>query len=159
MTMRLDWLELRIPPLVVALLAAASTIGFELASGAGPLAASRPAVLIGAVLAAAGSAVAVAGVLAFRRARTTVDPLHPERSADLVTDGIYRYSRNPMYLGFVIGLLGIAVALCSLLGIALALATARFLHRFQIEPEERHLARRFGRQFEQYCRAVPRWLV
>ena len=94
----------------------------------------------------------------FRRVRTTVDPRHPERSERLVTGGIFRLSRNPMYVGFVAVLLGLAVARSSPVGVALAIATAMYLDRFQIRPEERRLVQRFGIDFERYRQAVPRWL-
>jgi protein-S-isoprenylcysteine O-methyltransferase Ste14 len=60
------------------------------------------AVAAGGVVAVSGLALACWGVIDFRRARTTVDPVHPEKTARLVTDGIYRWTRNPMYLGFVL---------------------------------------------------------
>jgi protein-S-isoprenylcysteine O-methyltransferase Ste14 len=89
--------------------------------------------------------------------RTWADPRHPERSGRLVKEGVYRIGRNPMYLGFVAVLLGLAVALLSPIGLALALATAAYLDRFRIQPEERMLRRHFGRD-ESYRRTVPRWL-
>lgn len=150
--MRIDGLELRVPPLLVTLLAAAVILALADAPRGGV------ALLVGAVLAAAGVAVAVAGVITFRRARTTVDPLHPDRSASLVTQGVYRISRNPMYVGFVALLLGLAVALSSITGATIALAAALYLDRFQIRPEERILQRRFGAAFDRYRASVRRWL-
>src|SRR5687768_9766908 len=67
--------------------------------------------LVAGVFALAGALVAAAGVIEFRRARTTVNPMAPEASSALVTQGVYRLSRNPMYLGFVLALLGWAVFL------------------------------------------------
>jgi protein-S-isoprenylcysteine O-methyltransferase Ste14 len=150
--MRIDGLELRVPPLLVTILAAAAIVAVAGTPGSGI------AVLIGAAIAAAGAAVAVAGVIAFRRARTTLDPLHPDRSASLVTHGVYRMSRNPMYVGFVALLLGLAVALSSIAGGTLALAAALYLDRFQIRPEERVLHRHFGATFDRYRASVRRWL-
>jgi protein-S-isoprenylcysteine O-methyltransferase Ste14 len=153
-----DWLEVRVPPVAVMALAAAAIVATELVV---PTPATRPeeiAVLIGIALAAAGLTLSLAGVVGFRAARTTVDPLHPERSVVLVRQGVYRLSRNPMYVGFVAALLGLAVALSSPVGLLLAFGTAVYLDRFQIEPEERVLLQRFGHEYERYKRSVRRWL-
>jgi protein-S-isoprenylcysteine O-methyltransferase Ste14 len=155
---RLEWLELRVPPVAVTALMAAAIVAIEHSRAASILTHPGIAPKVGAALAAAGVVVAVAGAVVFRRAGTTVDPLHPERSARLVTGGVYRASRNPMYVGFVVVLVGLAVALSSLVGVALALATGVYLDRFQIQPEERTLLQCFGRDFERYRREVPRWL-
>jgi protein-S-isoprenylcysteine O-methyltransferase Ste14 len=150
--MRIDGLELRVPPLLVTMLAAAAIVAIADTPRSGI------ALLVGATIAVAGAAVAVAGVIAFRRALTTVDPLHPDRSASLVTQGVYRISRNPMYVGFIALLLGLAVALSSIPGGTVALAAALYLDRFQIRPEERILQRRFGAAFDRYRASVRRWL-
>lgn len=100
----------------------------------------------------------IAGVYCFRVAHTTVDPLHPEKASHLVTGGIYRVSRNPMYLGFAILLLAWAVFLASpwmLLGVPAFMA---FITRFQILPEERTLEALFGDAFRAYKADVRRWL-
>ncbi|WP_312205756.1 methyltransferase family protein [Pseudomonas kuykendallii] len=106
----------------------------------------------------AGVAICLAGVLSFRHARTTVNPLKPETASALVCSGVYRYTRNPMYLGFATALLAWAIYLAwppALLGV---LGFVLYLNRFQIEPEERALAGLFGSDFEQYCSRVKRWL-
>ncbi len=100
----------------------------------------------------------LAGVYCFRRAHTTVDPLHPDKASRLVTGGIYRVSRNPMYLGFAILLLAWAVFLASpwrLLGVPAFMA---FITRFQIRPEERALETLFGEEYRDYQAQVRRWL-
>lgn len=100
----------------------------------------------------------LAGVYCFRRAHTTVDPLHPDKASRLVTGGIYRVSRNPMYLGFALLLLAWAVFLASpwmLLGVP---AFMLYLGRFQIQPEERALEQLFGQEFRDYRARVRRWL-
>lgn len=105
-----------------------------------------------------GVAVCLAGVLSFRQARTTVNPLKPETASALVTGGIYTYTRNPMYLGFATALIAWSIflawppALLSVLGFVI------YMNLFQIGPEERALASRFGRAFRQYCKQVRRWL-
>lgn len=156
--MRCSRLEARIPPVVVTALAAAVMLAIELSTPTRGPARFGPGAVIGSVLAFVGIAVALVGVRAFSGARTTVDPLHPERSVALVTGGIYRISRNPMYLGFVAALLGQALALSSPVGVLLALATAAYLDRFQIAPEERLLQLRFGSDYDEYKRSVRRWI-
>ena len=74
-------------------------------------------VALAVVLACAGLGIAITGVVQFRRARTTTNPLHPEAASSLVRDGIYRFTRNPMYLGLMLILLGASLvgeySLCS----------------------------------------------
>jgi protein-S-isoprenylcysteine O-methyltransferase Ste14 len=102
--------------------------------------------------------VAVAGVLEFRRARTTVNPTTPQAATSMVRSGIYRHTRNPMYLGMLLVLAGWAVWLASLAAVAVLPVFVLYLNRLQIEPEERALASRFGADFEEYRRSVRRWL-
>jgi protein-S-isoprenylcysteine O-methyltransferase Ste14 len=114
---------------------------------------------VASIVGACGLVVGVLALLPFGRLRTTVDPRHPERASRLVTDGVYRVSRNPMYLAMLLGLvawglwLGRAPAL--LLGPAFFVA---YLNRRQIPPEERALAATFGEEYERYRRTVRRWL-
>lgn len=150
-------LELKIPPLAqVAVFAAL----MWLAARAVPaLAFSFPGQLAAALLlAAAGALVAAAGVVAFHRARTTVDPRDPGRSTELVSAGIYRASRNPMYLGFLLALGGWGVFLGNALGLAALPLFVAAMNRLQIAPEERALRARFGEPFMRYERDVRRWL-
>jgi protein-S-isoprenylcysteine O-methyltransferase Ste14 len=109
-------------------------------------------------LALAGALVALAGVVAFRRQETTVNPLTPSESSSLVASGIYRFSRNPMYLGFVLALLGWAAFLGNWVSALLLPAFVAYMSRFQIQPEERALAERFGPEFIAYSQSVRRWL-
>lgn len=106
----------------------------------------------------AGAAIGLAGTGAFRRAGTTVDPLDPRRASALVTGGIYRHTRNPMYLAVTLALLGWGTFLGdgpALLGVP---AFVAWIDRLQIPAEERALRELFGTEFERYCRAVRRWL-
>lgn len=153
----LKWLELRIPPVGVALLL---MVLMKFASGLGAPLVPDPdlADLIGWFLMILGLVPAIAGVASFRRHQTTVDPRHPESAEALVESGIYRFSRNPMYLGFSVLLLGVAFKFNSWAAVPGPLALAFWLHRFQIRPEERFLRERFGEAFDAYCRRVPRWI-
>jgi protein-S-isoprenylcysteine O-methyltransferase Ste14 len=114
--------------------------------------------LVVAVLGAIGVVVALSGVLSFRRARTTVNPLKPETSAALVSTGVYSFTRNPMYLGMVLVLFAWAVYLSSILSLAGPAFFALYITRFQIVPEERVLDGLFGPSFVEYKKRVRRWL-
>ena len=105
-----------------------------------------------------GVTIALAGVFEFRRARTTVNPLTPEAASAMVTSGIYRCSRNPMYVGLLFALVGWAVWLSHVLAFGLLPFFVLYINRFQIEPEERALSAKFGEQFRLYRRSVRRWL-
>lgn len=112
------------------------------------------AIAIGCV----GLAFSGAGALAFRRARTTVNPLRPDRASALVRTGVYRITRNPMYVGMMLGLLSWAVFLASPLSLLGPVTFVAYITRFQIRPEERALSARFGADYEQYKARVRRWI-
>ena len=147
---------MRVPPLVA--LAGALLISAALARGDARAQPSAGLRLAGVLLACGGAAVALAGVLAFRRRRTTVDPRHPERASALVAEGVYRWTRNPMYVGFVAVALGGAATLGSVRALVGPLLLAVYLDRVQIPAEERALRARFGPDFDRYAHAVRRWL-
>ena len=102
-------------------------------------------------------AFAIAGVIAFRRSRTTVNPLHPEQATALVTRGVYRLSRNPMYAGMLLLLLAWATRLSNTAALAGPLLFALYITRFQIIPEERALTALFGEKYAAYRAKVRRW--
>ncbi len=107
---------------------------------------------------ALGLLLPLVSVLLFMRARTTIDPTRPGRSAQLVVSGFNRISRNPMYLGMLLILLGWGLWLSNLLALALLPLFVLYMTRFQIIPEERFLAERFGEQYLAYKARVRRWL-
>lgn len=128
------------------------------AATADPFARPRLALqLLGGLIAGGGLGVAGAGVAAFRRRRTTVDPRYPERATSLVAEGIYRWTRNPMYLGFVSVAVGAALVLCSPFALFGPAVLAGYLDRVQIPAEEQALRTRFGASFETYVGTVRRW--
>lgn len=150
-------LELRVPP--VALLLGAGVL-MGLIAWATPALPWSHAIRVGTVLviAAAGVLIAVTGVLSFRRARTTVNPLRPEAASSLVASGIYRHTRNPMYLGMLLVLIGWAAYLARPWALLVLPAFVLYMNRFQIVPEERVLQRIFGAEFDAYSNRVRRWL-
>jgi protein-S-isoprenylcysteine O-methyltransferase Ste14 len=150
-------LELRIPPMLVATIAGAliwltdryaPVLRFDF-----PM---RNEAAIAVAL--AGFAIAIAGVVSFRRARTTVNPLRPDAASTLVIAGIYRVTRNPMYLGVLGILLGWAVYLGGVTALVWPPIFVAYIDRFQIAPEEVALGARFGAQFEIYRSQVRRWI-
>jgi len=150
-------LELRIPPVAVMLVTAAAM--WAVTHVVPSVNAARPARLAVAVpLALAGLLVALAGVREFRRARTTLHPQKPEATSSVVRSGIYSRSRNPMYLGMLLVLVAWGAWLANFASLALAAALVPYLNRFQIEPEERAMARNFGADYAEYLRKVRRWL-
>ncbi|OYY89209.1 MAG: protein-S-isoprenylcysteine methyltransferase [Polaromonas sp. 28-63-22] len=154
-------LELKIPPPVIALLTA-SAMWAVARWGAlpGPLAAMAPdgRLKVAALVAFVGLCFDVAGIVAFWRAKTTVNPMKPENSVALVSSGVYRITRNPMYVGMGFILLAWAVYLGSTWGLLGPLVFVAYITRFQIKPEERALAARFGAAFASYQSRVRRWL-
>ena len=150
-------LELKVPPPAVALLVALAmwlaTYGSDALSFAVP---ERRAVSM--ALAALGIGVSTAGTWSFWRARTTVNPTRPEATSSLVATGVFRFTRNPMYLGLFLVLAGWAAHLANLAALAGPLLFALYITRFQILPEERVLAARFGPDFEAYRLRTRRWI-
>lgn len=110
------------------------------------------------VLMAAGAVFSVAGVVSFKKASTTVNPITPGASSVLVTSGIYKTSRNPMYLGFLFFLIGWGLFLSNLYSLALCAGFVLYMNRFQIQPEEKALESAFGAEFLAYKERVRRWL-
>jgi protein-S-isoprenylcysteine O-methyltransferase Ste14 len=150
-------LELKIPPPVVAVLVGlamwlVAPLHPQLAVGT-----NIRLVLAGSLFVVA-LAFDLAGLLAFRASRTTINPLAPERASALVTGGVYRITRNPMYVGMSFILLAWGVYLSALLPFLGPIIYILYITRFQILPEERVLRQLFGEQYNQYTARVRRWL-
>ena len=110
------------------------------------------------VLLFAGIAIAVSGVLEFKRHQTTISPLNPHRSSRIVSNGIFGFSRNPMYLGMLLVLLGWADFLDNFIAFAGALFFILYITKFQIQAEERILLENFKGEYQEYMDRVRRWL-
>jgi protein-S-isoprenylcysteine O-methyltransferase Ste14 len=153
----MHWLEHRIPPPVVFVLVGAAmwwVRGMAVRISMGAFARLG----VAGVLVCAGIVFGVAGAVLFRRAHTTIDPHRPEAVSTLVVGGIYRLTRNPMYLGLATILLGWAVYLAASLAFIGPVLFALYITRFQIIPEERALAAKFGPEYAAYRQRVRRWL-
>ncbi len=149
-------MELKIPPPILALLTVAIILGLWYARLC-PL--TNPWAIPTAVLfIVIGVAFGFPSMVRFRKAGTTIKPTHPEKATRLVVNGMYRFSRNPMYLGATLILLGIAVFLDDGLALLPAPLFAVYLNCFQIIPEERALEELFGDEYRDYKKRVRRWI-
>ena len=112
---------------------------------------------IGILLLILGLAVLIFAVRLFRKDKTTVNPLSPEQATKLVTDGIFKYSRNPMYLGMAFVLGSIAAFYNPIGGIILIALFFVYITKFQIIPEERAMRDLFSDEFDRYIKVTRRW--
>ncbi len=150
-------LEHLVPPPLVALLIGAAMWGAARAGA--PL--DAPRVLrfaLAAALTGLGLASAASGFFAFRRAGASIDPHRIDKGEVLVTGGVFRFTRNPMYLGLALLLCGYAVYLIRPIDFLGPVAFVAYITRFQILPEERAMTRKFGARYEAYARATRRWI-
>jgi protein-S-isoprenylcysteine O-methyltransferase Ste14 len=150
-------LELKVPPVPLTAVFAAAMFGVSVITPAATFVIpGRTGIAIGWALLAA--VIALAGVVAFRVNKTTVNPLNPDAASTVVSNGVYRFSRNPMYLGFLLALAGWAIYLSNALAALFLPAFVAYMNQFQIKPEERTLLAKFGPAFSQYVAAVRRWV-
>ena len=153
----MKFLENKIPPPLVALL---------IAAGMWCLSTLTPVILLTSTIKIAlvfgfisvGIFFALSGAISFRLAKTTVNPLKPDTASALVTSGIYQFTRNPMYIGFVAFLFAWASYLGSAWAVALIILYMAYIQRFQIAPEERALTALFKDEFTAYKKQVRTWL-
>lgn len=149
-------LENRVPPPVVMMVIG---LAMWLLAGVAPALPRTTALSIfSGVVVALGVIVIALGATRLRAVGTTIDPTRPERAARLVVDGIYRHTRNPMYLGFALILVAWAAQLHSVPALAGPVSFVLYVGRFQIAPEERALKKRFGAAFDAYVTSVRRWM-
>lgn len=157
MVASLKSLETRIPPLLVMLLFANIMLLFAELQGL-PFARNAYALGLSVLFSGAGLLFMVWGVVAFRRAHTTLDPQHPERSEHLVQTGIFAITRNPIYVGMLMLLIAWGFVLADVFALLSSYFFLPYMNRFQIEPEERMLEQKFGTDYLVYCVRVHRWL-
>ena len=148
-------LENKIPPAVVWLVCALimKSIAYVL-----PFVALPHLPIVALVMTLIGIGAGIAGILSFYKARTTINPLEPSQATHFVSEGIYKLSRNPMYVGLVCCLVSWAIWLSYLLPWLGVLLFIAYMTRFQIIPEEHVLRQKFGDEYQNYCLKVRRWL-
>ena len=105
-----------------------------------------------------GVIIGLLGVFEFRRRSTTVNPHKPENTSELVTSGIYQISRNPMYLGLLMGLVAVAIRLGNVSSMLLLPVFVWYMNVFQIKPEEEVMEEKFGQNFIRYMNTTRRWI-
>jgi protein-S-isoprenylcysteine O-methyltransferase Ste14 len=153
----MHYLELKIPPVVILLIVGAAmwvTARYVPQAEVGFAGAGVVAILL--VLAAGG--LAIPAILRFRQHDTTVHPTKPEKATAIVTTGVYRYTRNPMYLGLACLLTAWALKLSNIAALAGVPLFIAYMTRFQIRPEERALRELFGDSYVVYTTKVRRWI-
>ena len=150
-------LALKVPPVAQVIITAAAMYGVSKMVPALTFSLNgSTALAVG--LGVMGMSLGVMGVTQFRKAQTTPNPQALEKVSSLVTSGIYGYSRNPMYLGLVLILLGWAFYLSHFLAFVLLPVFILYMTRFQIQPEEQMMARKFGKTYQAYLNKVRRWI-
>ena len=150
-------LELKIPPVLLALIFVLLMWLVSLLLPGTPI--PEPLRLLASViLAGIGAVIAILGVMSFRKVRTTVDPTSLDKSSSLVTSGIYEHTRNPMYVGLLLLLIGWGVFLSSVFSLVLPAGFVLYMNRFQIQREEEALELSFGASYLDYKNRVRRWL-
>lgn len=148
-------LDLKVPPAVVGAVTAA---GMWFLAHALPAFAYAPLRVATVGLGLIGIVIIGWAMLSFLEANTTVNPMKPSSASSLVTSGIYRHTRNPMYLGMLFILIGWALYLANILTFLVLPAFILYMNQFQIKPEERALTARFGREYLEYMAQVHRWI-
>ena len=147
-------LELKIPPVIVVIITAV----IMLALAQIPMLKLMSSWAVAVLFMLIGGMVIVMAVAQFAKAKTTVNPMNPNDSSQIVAKGIFSVSRNPMYVGMVLILSGLAMGLGSLLAWLMIIGFVLYMTYFQIKPEEQILAEKFGDDYVQYCAKVRRWV-
>ena len=111
---------------------------------------------LGFVFAAVGFTLGILALIEFKRVRTALNPKNPIRN--LITSGVYRYTRNPIYLGFVFMLIGLPLSMGTYWGVILVWPLVTFTNNMIIKREESYLTKEFNTQYLDYCSRVRRWL-
>jgi protein-S-isoprenylcysteine O-methyltransferase Ste14 len=151
------WLELKIPPPALALFLAL-LMWFTSSLTPSLEVPFRVRVATALALACIGQSIGITGMVAFRRAKTTINPMKASAASSLVSNSVYRFTRNPMYLGLLLTLLAWAAFLSNPLAVLWVPVFVLYIHRFQITPEERVLSSLFGAEYAAYRNRVRRWL-
>lgn len=150
-------LTLKIPPPVIGLITAATMWVAHRVLGQWSTDSSIFKIMA-VIFVSVGLLIEIVCVYRFYRAKTTINPLKPERSQKLVTTGLYRYSRNPMYLGMLAALLGFALWLGNPFALLMLIFFVWYISTFQIAPEESVLLDKFQDEYKAYQQRVRRWI-
>ncbi len=151
-------LELKIHPPIILILCGA--IAWLISNGvAPPVQLGAPmTTALAMVVAMIGVILAASAICQFFRLKTTIEPTKPDETSALVTEGVFRFSRNPMYLALLLLLTGWVIFLGNWYGLLAPVLFVGYISRFQIRPEERILAAKFGDAYSVYRSQVRRWI-
>tara|TARA_Y200000002_G_C22498039_1_gene585913 strand:- start:36 stop:479 length:444 start_codon:yes stop_codon:yes gene_type:complete len=100
----------------------------------------------------------ISAVIQFVDRKTTVNPTKPHKTTILVITGTYKITRNPMYLGMLLIIISFAFYKTSIISLILIPFFIFYINKFQIEPEEYEMRKKFGKEYEDYCKKVDRWI-
>ena len=115
-------------------------------------------IIFGSFMIIIGLIIILSAIILFKKYQTTITPLNPSNATKLITDGIYKFSRNPMYLGLLLVLLGISIILNPVGGLSLIPLFILYLNLFQIIPEENAMVDLFKDEFSEYQKNVRKWI-
>lgn len=150
-------LELKIPPPVLTIISILLMWGLaKMTASSSFFFSGQKAIAV--ILILIGIAFGLIGIFSFKKSSTTTNPSQPETTSQLVTSGIFKLSRNPMYLGIVWVLLGWLVFLGNLFSLLIPILFVLYLTQFQIKPEEKILCKKFGKAYETYKKSTRRWI-
>tara|TARA_B100001027_G_scaffold153176_1_gene107547 strand:- start:176 stop:631 length:456 start_codon:yes stop_codon:yes gene_type:complete len=148
------YLKTKIPPPIVTLLCIGIIYLFE-----NKIEYSQPDFkAIGIIFLILGFIIIFLAVLKFIKIKTTVDPTRPHKTSNLVISGIYKITRNPMYLGMLFLIMAYTIYTNNVVGSITIPIFIFYINKFQIEPEEIEMRKKFGESFENYCKKVNRWI-
>lgn len=150
-------MKLKIPPPLQGLIFALMIWLIDALMTIGDVAFPAQAALAGVIL-LIGLGISVIALRSFNRAETTINPLKPDEASVLVIQGIYRYTRNPMYVGLFFVLMSVCIYFGNLFGLIPLGLFVLSITELQIKPEEKALTEKFGDPYQDYMKTVRRWL-
>ncbi len=114
--------------------------------------------IIGGLILVIGLVIGILAIFLFKKDKTTLNPINPEKATSLVTTGIFSISRNPMYLGLLFVISSTILFFGSWLGIIILIFFIWYINKFQIIPEEEAMEKLFGNKYNEYKKNVRRWI-
>lgn len=149
-------MELKVPPVIVFIVFALAMYLLNLVLPVGFFD-FFGRILLAKILVGIAVVVGCLGLVPFFVKKTTVDPTKPEKASVLITNGVYKFSRNPMYFSLLVVLLALGILLGNAFNTLVAAGFVGYMNRFQIIPEERMLLEKFGKPYKEYLTRTRRW--
>ena len=148
-------IKTKIPPPLVAL-----TFGFliKYTKNIFPVIEIKNEIVFGSFMIISGLIIILSAIISFKKYKTTITPLNPSKATKLIVHGVYKFSRNPMYLGLLLVLFGVSTMLNPIGGLFFIPLFILYLNYFQIIPEENAMIQLFKGEFLKYKRNVRRWI-